>query len=185
MTFNVSEGMDATEAFATTVRHSFGAGLLGEIPWDSFGVLIMPIFYGGPAAGHWSLLICDRRVNSDGIFIHFDSLPSFSNNFTPFSTIQNILEATPIAKSKSSWIQADCPLQGAETLDCGIWSCLYATHYLGSREPATTNFSSVKVEIDRHASYVGAQGRQYVVNCLSNGFYDAPSLFNRIRLTCT
>ena len=49
--------------------------------WDVVDILLIPVFVGPRACGHWTMLVCDRRVHKAGIFTWFDSLPSYTIHF--------------------------------------------------------------------------------------------------------
>ena len=84
--------------------------------WANFDSLIIPIFVGARECGHWSVLVCDRRVNRAGHLIWFDSHPEFSKVGLSFEQLKNVILQTPIACDDSTWMEARCPLQGYRTM---------------------------------------------------------------------
>jgi hypothetical protein len=107
--------------------------------WDSFDVILIPIFVGPESCGHWSMLVCDRRIHKPGIFTWFDSLPSCSSSFISWEHIKELIMQTDIAKTGAKWIQAKCPEQGGKTMDCGPWSCINGASYIMNLKKAECN----------------------------------------------
>jgi hypothetical protein len=153
--------------------------------WETFEVLIIPIFLGPVQAGHWSLLVCDRRIHKPGIFTWFDSLVSSSSPHLSLDDLKELIMPTDIAKDGAKWIHAKCPEQCETTMDCGPWACINAELYLMNLRNAERNYNNVTVELIKGDVYeFGDAIRKHMLDCFYFGYTDR-TLVDRLKITFT
>ena len=100
--------------------------------------------------------------------------------------LQSLLEATPIASERTTWIQADIPRQGIGTNDCGIFASCFSflcvqqlakDGYLGGAPPARSAVERVTLSLpkDMDVYEFGKHGRNFMLTSLRNNKIDFKS----------
>jgi hypothetical protein len=119
--------------------------------------------------GHWSLLVVDRTLGSNGHLILFDSNPSiFPNNL---QEIGYVLRNTPLSPPGCKQILAKSPRESKN--DCGVWMCFTAAAYirgviprLSSSKKPIHNVYSTRLFVDAHPDDLSSKLRKHIVDSI-------------------
>jgi hypothetical protein len=119
--------------------------------------------------GHWSLLVVDRTLGSNGHLILFDSNPSiFPNNL---QEIGCVLRNTPLSPPGCKHILAKSPRESKN--DCGVWMCFTAAAYirgviprLSSSKKPIHNVYSTRLFVDAHPDDLSSKLRQHIFDSI-------------------
>ena len=101
-----------------------------NIDWDgkSDKIIFIPIFVGDVKGGHFSLLVLDRIIDENGIFVYFDSMKTDT-----FEKLQRHIQRTDLWLPDSKFIRATSQEQATGSNDCGIFACAFAASYMSQK----------------------------------------------------
>ena len=163
--------------------------------WVLSKVMVVQIFTGNAAGGHWSLVVVDRSSFKPGIFVYFDSLSGSGGSLDRANEVKKVIAIFPFYNENSKWIRARVLDQRSGSNDCGVFMTCLATAFVKSLDRDNVvggsnqslllpPYTSVTVELNGGAGAFGVEGRKHILQSMNEREINLDSaVFDMLNIT--